>query len=53
MKSVDGRKVRAKGHDESQGRRRPEIKQSQRAVTAVESGLEGPMIAEVGGDCDS
>jgi hypothetical protein len=51
-KSVDGRKVRARGHVKSQGRHRPEIEQSRRAAMAVESGREGTMIAKNGGDDD-
>jgi hypothetical protein len=45
-KSSDGRRVRARGHDDSRGRRRPEINQSRRAAMAGESGREGMTIAE-------
>jgi hypothetical protein len=49
----NGRKVRARGHNESRGRHPPEIEQSQRAATTIESGREGVMIAEDGGNDDS
>jgi hypothetical protein len=44
----NGRRVRARGHDDSQGWRCPEIDQSRREVMAGESGREGTAIAKDG-----
>ncbi len=52
-KSSDGRRVRARGHDNSRGWRHLEIDQSRRVLMARKSRQEGTMIAMDGGDDNS
>jgi hypothetical protein len=48
VKSSDGWRIRARGHNNSRGQRRPEIDQSQRVSTAGKSGRESMTKAKEG-----